>query len=239
MKKFFTLCLCALLGATFAQAQVKVTCDGKEVKDGDVLTFYAHEDDFGDIAAGPAMDPTFKNTTDADFDLTVEVTTSDNAKNGGLNWCGITMMCQDIKGGYEKRTATLKVKGFGLSMQLHGLFTEGKFDTYVADVTVKKGSETLLTFTEKFVYDGKDHTGIDQVSAEKAVRFDGQALRYHFSTEAPRAISVYGIDGKQVRTQVLSGATGSVSLAGLKGGIYVYRLTENGRELEGNKVVVR
>ena len=239
MKKFFTLCLCALLGATLAQAQVKVTCDGKEVKDGDRLTFYAHEDDFGDIAAGPAMDPTFKNTTDADFDLTVEVKTSDNAKNGGLNWCGITMMCQDIKGGYEKRTAKLKVKGFGLSMRLHGLFTAGKFDTYEAEVTVWKGSEKLLTFTEVFVYDGKDHTGIDHVSASQPVRFDGQALRYSFDTEATRTLTLYGIDGKQVRTEVLSQGNGSVSLAGLKGGVYVYRLTENGRTLQGSKVVVR
>ena len=232
MKKFFTLCLCALLGATLAQAQVKVTCDGKEVNDGDRLTFYAHEDDFGDIVAGPAMDPTFKNTTDADFDLTVEVKTSDNAKNGGLNWCGITMMCQDIKGGYEKRTATLKVKGFGL-------FTAGKSDTYEAEVTVKKDTVKLLTFTEVFVYDGKDHTGIDHVSASRPVRFDGQSLRYSFDTEATRTLTLYGIDGKQVRTEVLSQGNGSVSLAGLKGGVYVYRLTENGRTLQGSKVVVR
>ena len=29
MKKFFTLCLCALLGATLAQAQLNVTFHGK------------------------------------------------------------------------------------------------------------------------------------------------------------------------------------------------------------------
>ena len=239
MKKLFTLCCCALFGATMAHAQLQVTCNGKEVAEGEKLTFYAAMDDFGEISAGPAMDPTFKNTTDADFDLTVEVKTSDNAKNGGLNWCGITIMCQDIKGGYEKRTAKLKVKGFGLSMQLHGYFPKGKFDTYEAEVTVWKGSEKLLTFTEVFVYDGKDHTGIDHVSASQPVRFDGQALHYSFDTEATRTLTLYGIDGKQVRTEVLSQGNGSVSLTGLKGGVYVYRLTENGRTLQGSKVVVR
>ena len=42
-----------------------------------------------------------------------------------------------------------------------------------------------------------------------------------------------------MRTEVLSQGNGSVSLAGLKGGVYVYRLTENGRTLQGSKVVVR
>ena len=209
------------------------------MNDGDRLTFYAHEDDFGDMVAGPAMDPTFKNTTDADFDLTVEVKTSDNAKNGGLNWCGITMMCQDIKGGYEKRTAKLKVKGFGLSMQLHGLFTAGKFDTYEAEVTVSKGSEKLLTFTEVFVYDGKDHTGISTAENVRRMTFDGQAVHYSFGSAAPRTLRVYGIDGQLVRSVALPSQRGSLDLNGLQRGIYVYSLVENGETVKSQKVVVR
>ena len=239
MKKFFTLCCCALFGSMLAQAQISITCDGVEVKEGDVLTFYAAEDDFGDYTAGPLMDPNFKNTTDQAFDITVKVKTSDNAKNGGLNWCGITMQCQDIKGGSEERTGTLKPGGFGLNMQLHGVFQKDNFKTYEASVTVYKGMEYVSSFKEVFVYDGKDHTGIDHVSASQPVCFDGQALRYSFDTEATRTLTLYGIDGKQVRTEVLSQGNGSVSLAGLKGGVYVYRRTENGRTLQGSKVVVR
>ncbi len=238
MKKLFTLCCCALFGAAMAHAQLQVTCNGKEVAEGDVLTFYAAKDDFDEISAGPAMDPTFKNTTDADYDLTVTVKTSDNAKGGGLNWCGITMMCQDIVGGSETRTAKLKVKGFGLSMQLHGVFKEGDFKTYEATVTVYKGSEYLTSFKEVFIYDGEDPTGIENAEAGHRVNFTNNALAYSFNTVAPRSLQVYAADGRLVRSAALSSAKGNLSLGDLPQGVYVYNLTENGKTVKSQKVVL-
>lgn len=238
MKKIFTLCCCALFGAAMAHAQLQVTCNGKEVADGEVLTFYAALDDFGDMIAGPAMDPTFKNTTDTDYDLTVTVKTSENANNGGLNWCGITPMCQDIKGGLETRTGKLKVKGFGLSMQLHGVFKEGDFKTYEATVTVYKGSELLISFKEVFIYDGEDHTGIENAEAGHRVNFTNNALTYSFNTVAPRCLQVYAADGRLVRSAALSSAKGNLSLNDLPQGVYVYNLTENGKTVKSQKVVL-
>ena len=238
MKKLFTLCCCALFGATMAHAQLQVTCNGKEVAEGEKLTFYAAMDDFGEISAGPAMDPTFKNTTDSDYDLTVTVKTSENANNGGLNWCGITMMCQDIVGGSETRTAKLKVKGFGLSMQLHGVFKEGDFKTYEATVTVYKGSEYLTSFKEVFVYDGEDPTGIENAEAGHRVNFTNNALTYSFNTVAPRCLQVYAADGRLVRSAALSSAKGNLSLGDLPQGVYVYNLTENGKTVKSQKVVL-
>ncbi len=238
MKKLFTLCCCALFGAAMAHAQLQVTCNGKEVAEGDVLTFYAAKDDFDEISAGPAMDPTFKNTSDSDYDITVTVKTSDNAKNGGLNWCGITMMCQDIVGGSETRTAKLKVKGFGLSMQLHGVFKEGDFKTYEATVTVYKGSEYLTSFKEVFVYDGEDPTGIENAEAGHRVNFTNNALTYSFNTVASRCLQVYAADGRLVRSAALSSAKGNLSLNDLPQGVYVYNLTENGKTVKSQKVVL-
>lgn len=238
MKKLFTLCCCAIFGAAMAHAQLQVTCNGKEVAEGEVLTFYAAKDDFGDMTAGPAMDPTFKNTTDADYDLTVTVTTSDNAKNKGLNWCGITAMCQNIVGGSETRTGKLKVKGFGLSMQLHGEFEEGDFKTYEATVKVYKGSEYLTSFKEVFIYDGEDHTGIENAEAGHRVNFTNNALTYSFNTVAPRCLQVYAADGRLVRSAALSSAKGSLSLGDLPQGVYVYNLTENGKTVKSQKVVL-
>lgn len=239
MKKFFTLCCCALFGSMLAQAQISITCDGVEVKEGDVLTFYAAEDDFGDYTAGPLMDPNFKNTTDQAFDITVKVKTSDNAKNGGLNWCGITMQCQDIKGGSEERTGTLKPGGFGLNMQLHGVFQKDDFKTYEASVTVYKGMEYVSSFKEVFVYDGKDHTGISTAENVRRMTFDGQAVHYSFGSAAPRTLRVYGIDGQLVRSVALGSQRGSLDLNGLQRGIYVYSLVENGETMKSQKVVVR
>ena len=238
MKKLFTLCCCAIFGAAMAHAQLQVTCNGKEVAEGDVLTFYAAKDDFDEISAGPAMDPTFKNTSDSDYDITVTVKTSDNAKNGGLNWCGITMMCQDIVGGSETRTAKLKVKGFGLSMQLHGVFKEGDFKTYEATVTVNKGSEYLTSFKEVFIYDGEDPTGIENAEAGHRVNFTNNALTYSFNTVAPRCLQVYAADGRLVRSAALSSAKGNLSLNDLPQGVYVYNLTENGKTVKSQKVVL-
>lgn len=238
MKKLFTLCCCALFGAVMAHAQLKVTCNGKEVAEGEKLTFYAHEDDFGDIVAGPEMDPSFKNTTDSDYDLTVTVKTSENANGGGLNWCGITMMCQDIVGGSETRTNTLKVKGFGLSMQLHAQFKPNEFKTYEATVTVYKGTEYLTSFKEIFVYDGEDHTGIENAEAGHRVNFTNNALTYSFNTVAPRSLQVYAADGRLVRSAALSSAKGNLSLGDLPQGVYVYNLTENGKTVKSQKVVL-
>lgn len=238
MKKIFTLCCCALFGAAMAHAQLQVTCNGKEVAEGEVLTFYAHEDDFGEISAGPAMDPTFKNTTDAAYDLTVKVTTSENAKNKCLNWCGITQMCQFIMGGSETRTAKLNPGGFGLPMQLHAKFEEGEFKTYEATVMVYKGSEYLTSFKEIFIYDGEDHTGIENAEAGHRVNFTNNALTYSFNTVAPRSLQVYAADGRLVRSAALSSAKGSLNLNGLPQGVYVYNLTENGKTVKSQKVVL-
>lgn len=238
MKKLFTLCCCALFGAAMAHAQLQVTCNGKEVAEGEKLTFYAALDDFGEMTAGPAMDPTFKNTSDSDYDITVTVKTSENANNGGLNWCGITMMCQDIKGGSETRTGTLKVKGFPLSMRLHGVFKEGDFKTYEATVTVYKGSEYLTSFKEIFIYDGEDHTGIENAEAGHRVNFTNNALTYSFNTVAPRSLQVYAADGRLVRSAALSSAKGNLSLGDLPQGVYVYNLTENGKTVKSQKVVL-
>lgn len=238
MKKLFTLCCCAIFGAAMAHAQLQVTCNGKEVAEGDVLTFYAAKDDFDEISAGPAMDPTFKNTSDSDYDLTVTVKTSDNAKGGGLNWCGITMMCQDIVGGSETRTGKLKVKGFPLSMQLHGVFKPNDFKTYEATVMVYKGSEYLTSFKEVFIYDGEDHTGIENAEAGHRVNFTNNALAYSFNTVAPRCLQVYAADGRLVRSAALSSAKGNLSLGDLPQGVYVYNLTENGKTVKSQKVVL-
>ena len=238
MKKLFTLCCYALFGAAMAHAQLQVTCNGKEVAEGEVLTFYAHEDDFGDMVAGPAMDPTFKNTTDAAYDLTVKVTTSENAKNKCLNWCGITQMCQFIMGGSETRTAKLNPGGFGLPMQLHAKFEEGEFKTYEATVMVYKGSEYLTSFKEIFIYDGEDHTGIENAEAGHRVNFTNNALTYSFNTVAPRSLQVYAADGRLVRSAALSSAKGSLNLNGLPQGVYVYNLTENGKTVKSQKVVL-
>lgn len=240
MKKLLTLLLSL---AAFSQlpAQVSVTCNGQEVKDGDELVFYAseEEDPFGgtSISAGPSADPTFTKTVDSNVRLSVRVITSENCYEGGLNWCGITTQCQDIKGGVETRGTTLgELPAF---MTLHANFTAGQYETYTATVTVSANGVHLMTFTERFIYDA-EHLAIDNAStARPSVKFDGAALRYTFASAAPRTLQVYSIDGKLVKSLSSAATDGSLSLDGLQRGIYVYSLREKGKQVDGKKIVIK
>lgn len=241
MKPLFTLMLAALLGAGAMQAQVTVTCEGKEVKDGDNLIFYAEEDDvFGGVEAKPAApyltDPTITAAT-TPYKIKVEVTTSDNAKDKGLYWCGITGLCADIKGGYETREADI-TNFLGLNMNLHGTFSKGNYKTMTADVAVKHGLETLLSFRETFIY--KKPTGIGEATDEAAVVtiVSGRALSYLLPGESAADLAVYGTDGKLVRRTALSGKRGTVSLSDLQRGVYIYRLSQAGKVVKSGKAVL-
>ncbi len=248
MKKILSLLLFATLGITALPAQVTVTCEGKPVNDGDVLTFYAHEDElFGTIEAKPgtedandvnpyAYDPIITPAS-YPYTLTVTVTTSDNAKNGGVNWCGITTNCADIIGGKETRTNTLV--GLPANMNMHGSFKKNDFKTLTADVEVKNGLKTLITFTEKFVYTDKPVAGLTETVAANALTLNGTTLSYGFPTAATHTISLYGADGKLAKTFTTTAQRGSVSLAGLGAGVYVYAITEGSTTLKGGKLLLR
>ena len=103
---------------------------------------------------------------------------------------------------------------------------------------VYKGSEYLTSFKEVFVYDGEDHTGIENAEAGHRVNFTNNALTYSFNTVAPRSLQVYAADGRLVRSAALSSAKGSLNLNGLPQGVYVYNLTENGKTVKSQKVVL-
>lgn len=82
MRRLFTSFLLTVCCALCVQAQVKITCDGAEVHDGDELVFYAEEvaDEFGmydNPVAGPDHAPLFINESGAPIEsFAVSVTTS-------------------------------------------------------------------------------------------------------------------------------------------------------------------
>lgn len=242
MKYLFTLMLAALLGAGTMQAQVTVTCEGKEVKNGDNLIFYATEDEFGEAkteakpAAPYLTDPTITSET-TPYKIKVEVTTSDNAKQSGLYWCGITGLCADIKGGFESRTADI-TSFLGLNMNLHGTFTKGIYKTMTADVAVKHGLQTLITFRETFIYD--DPSGIGEAAGEAVgvTILSGRTLSYLLPGTQTADLTIYGTDGKLVRHTTLSGKRGTISLSDLQRGVYIYRLSQAGKVVKSDKVVL-
>lgn len=241
MKKFLFLTFLALMGAVApAMAQLTVTCEGKEVKDGDVLTFYASEtvDDYGTLAvtAGPASEPFFKTKTACN--LKVEVKTTVNAADGVLYWCGVTTKCSYISGGSQVRETELKPFP-PAPMKLHAEFEQNKYETYEAYVTVFVDGEKTMSFTEKFVYDKEHAAGIENTTAQQSVKFNGTSLDYNFTSAAPRLVQIFGMDGKLAEQHTLNAQKGSVRMNGLQMGAYIYSVFEAGKQIDHGKVIVK
>ena len=233
MKKILSLVCVALMGIASATAQIKVTCDGQEVKEGDVLTHYAVEDpEEGSVVAGPAMDPTYI----AEADCNLKVTLTYESGFPGF-WCGLNDMCQDVKGTTETRQISMKQGDMKFDI-LHVDFEQGDYKDWVVNVDVYANDKKVLTYYQNFVY-ADPSTSIGSTTADAGVKMVGNNLVYSFASDAARSLKVYSVDGKLVKSVALSKLNGSVSLGGLQNGVYVYSLLENGKQAKGGKVVLK
>lgn len=235
MKKIFTLVMMAAAFAATASAQIKVTCNGEEVTNNKVLTFYAEEDpdgNNGSMKAGPEFDPTFTNVSDETQTLEVEVNAGLGYKGVGLNWCGIINSCADIPSASESRSTDI-APGASEPMKLHGIFGAGEYGQYTARVTLWLKDDTkVIQFIEKFVY--SDPAAVSQVSvADAKVVVSGGTLHYSFGAAKARTLNVYSTDGKLAKAVALTDASGEVALGALQQGVYVYSIAA-GAEKEAN-----
>lgn len=181
--------------------------------------------------------------------------------NSTFSWCAggncapitSTYTSRDIKGinglgqfGEMNEVATLKLHTFEL--------TKGNYFDYSVPISITRRvpqqikPETIMTFTVRFVYSEEtlnkemSHitTGIGSTTVQaQSVKFNGQALAYHFNGQAARQLNVYGTDGKLVKTTALTATDGQLSLAGLPKGVYVFHLTEGNATLQSGKVVLK
>lgn len=243
MKKFLLLALFAVLGmAQQAFAQLSVTCDGTEINNGDVVTFDAIEDDdTGDIVAGHATDPLFRAPEGTNLTVTVTIP---NAAGQSFLWCGITTACETANPGKNTRSYTFKkglmpgVLDFA-NMNLHADFHKGEYATYSVKVDVAVNGQQERTFFLVYKY-AEVEAGIEGVEGQtESVKFADHVCHYSFSTAAPRALQVYGMDGKLVQYTALAAAEGSVSLSAMQKGAYVYSVIENGKQVKAGKFLVK
>lgn len=251
MKKILSLLLLALIGVNIASAQVTATCNGKEVQDGDEIVFYAHADDFGEISINPenqGKEILFRSA-DGKSKVAFKVNAQFPAKaidKKAFTWC-IGNACTEPK---TDDTRDAEVKSFlvtALGMHSNAL-APGQYVDYPVQITVRIGITTLFRFTVRFVYSEEtlnkemSHitTGIGSTTVQaQSVKFNGQALAYHFNGQAARQLNVYGTDGKLVKTAALTATDGQLSLAGLPKGVYVFHLTEGNATLQSGKVVLK
>lgn len=79
--------------------------------------------------------------------------------------------------------------------------------------------------------------GVNNIKADnEKVSFANGALNYSFATAAPRTISLATVSGAEVAKWNVSSANGTLPLAALKPGIYVYTVSSS---KASGKIVVK
>lgn len=250
MKKILLLLFAALTAAPALHAQFKVYKDKglkEEVKEGDRLVYLggtldpdAHEVTMGELLAPYIVpDDPNDNTTPIEGTITITGTGDYTAK-----WCGIDQSCITFKESLEKRGTVqalgpLGVKWQFAGLQLEMLFPEGSYGKVTAKIELLSDGEHVITFYTYYDYNSTS-TGISQATgSQSGLRFDGQALRYSFDTSAPRTVQLYSVDGREVKSAALTATSGTLSLGDLPKGVYVYRLTENGKHTASGKALLK
>lgn len=236
MKKFFSLLAVALCSFTSVLAQVTVKNGDEVINDGDIITYYATEDDFGFITAGPQKDPTIWPSQAGNLSITVN---APSKAFGKLKWCAITGSCEVIEQKITTRS-TQTIADFPIPMELHAEFNPGQYNSYVVNVELKNGLTRIMSFTIRYVYDAEHASSIEGVTANQAqVVFTGNALNCQFANAASRTVQVYSLDGKLVKSVATSQAQATISLNDLQQGVYVYSVAEGGQKVKSGKVVLK
>lgn len=220
MKKLLAFVALVLACTASMKAQVKVTCNGKEVATNEVVTFYADVDEGDGSGEALVSDPKIVNTGDETVNLEVIVLIDRKLVPENIfTWCGINGLCDEVVSMTTKKKVPL-APGQSVDMALHANFKSGNYMTANASVTVMADNETVNKFVIRYVY--ADPTGISQVKADnKGLQVNGNTLSYAFGSAAPRTISLYATDGRLVKRAATTAANGTVSLAGLQRGLYL------------------
>ena len=233
MKKIFTLVFSALIALT-ASAQIEITKDGKVIKEGETVEFFADEivlsPDFAIIECAP-HEPTIKNISNNDVQVNILV--EKLSKEDQLTVCSFGA-CDIIMGMSGSKSGTIKA-GKSENMEVHaGQFEKGQYKSYNAKVTVTCGS-FKLSFFEKFTY--ADPTGIESTHADK-VTVNNKQLSYSFANNATHSLNIYGVSGRLVKSTELA-QNGTVALNDLHRGVYIYEILTDGKRTAAHKFVVR
>ena len=234
MKKIFTLVVCALM-AFSANAQLLITKDGKEIKEGETIEFFAEEKElfpgFSMLECAPS-EPAIKNTTGSPVNVSIRVEKLSDADQ--LMICSFGA-CDIIVGMSATKTGTIKA-GATEKAEIHaGQFNQGEYKSYNAKVTITSGN-FKRTFFEKFTY--ADPAGIESTHAANEVSVNNNVLSYNFGSNADRQLNVYGVSGRLVKSSELA-QHGNISLAGLHRGVYIYEIVANGKRVAAHKFVVK
>ena len=169
MKKV-SIFLILLLFVLTGNAQVDFIKDDKVVSDGDTIKLYPSSIELAPgftIVDGTIKEPYIKNTTSNSAKLTVKVSCNSASH---FSWCGITTTCSSLNNTDETRETTINA-GEQLALDLHPEFTDGVYDTYLAEVTATISGTSKRIFI-KYIYGEEDESG-EVTEQIKKIEVDG------------------------------------------------------------------
>ena len=236
MKKILTIFLLAIGVAFQPSEQIQFTHEDKVIPDGSEFNVYAHTEDFGfmKLIEYAGNDPYIKHT--GSKATTISVTIKKEDPNDAVNWCGVTGQCAFIPAGTKSSSRSAKVNaGESIFLGAHYTFDEGDYKTVRLEVTASGGGVSRTIYMN-IIY--AETAGIDGTQAENAVKLAGKQLNYNFSDNTERTISVYSTTGRLMKQENVQ-KSGSLSLAGLHKGVYLYAVTENGRRVATHKFILK
>lgn len=219
MKKLLSIVAFLALAIT-AHAQLSFVCDGKEIASG--ATFATSKCDPTMLEEGCYAffpDVSIKSTESANVTVKASSTTSFQFCYGGSCAVGRSFTrAQDLEAN-QPISLLLEPGGF------YETTVTFKYD--IAAFITGKESTTKITMT-LVVTNDQEVLGVNNIKAtNEKVSFVNGALNYSFATAAPRTISLATVSGAEVAKWNVTSANGTLPLAALKPGIYVYTVSSS------------
>ena len=249
MKKIFTLLTLALACVMQLSAQKLQITNGGEVicctQSDDLynppFTKYSYTNaiPFGKdkVSLGSREEPTVTNISDKN--ITVEAIVTTSAINKEFSWCGFDFQCDYLKANESKTKKTTLAPGESKTLDLHVEPAKGAYGTYTASIRFwVNESEEVAWVILQYIY--TEDSGINDVKAEgQNISVANNTLSYSFTTAAARTINVYSIDGKLAKSLNTNSQQGQLSLGGLQQGVYLYVISEGGKQIATGKAIAK
>ena len=239
MKKIFTLSIISILALCANAQKLSWECDGKAVANGSSVVSTAVENEV--IIPGKLefhnLKPELLLLSDTEGQVVI---TAEYVSGPMISVC--PNVCANLDGDNTKNTFDpLEVSANSKTdMTIHAALSSA---TEIATAVVKVSvmyvdqPETTISVTLKMTNDPSE-AGVSAVKASHSINVANGTLNYAFANAAQRTINLYAMSGQMVKSISTAKASGAVELAGLRTGIYLYRVVENGKTLCG-KLIVR
>ena len=234
MKKIFTLSIISILALCANAQKLSFSVDGKTIENGATVISTKLHDFYHGVLGKTVFAPEVLLTCDEDAEVTVSGIAADNK---------IFQMCfaeSCVSENTITKTGNI-TKGIAADLQIEAGLDAPTVPINTYKVTLKAfvtGKEDEAVSILLIMTNDPSEAGVSAVKASHSINVANGTLNYAFANAAQRTINLYAMSGQMVKSISTAKASGAVELAGLRNGIYLYRVVENGKTLCG-KLIVR